>query len=73
MTQPAESQKSKAQEAALCPSRSLADFAREQGIGPAHDLDAIARRWPADDDPDALDAFIRAQRAARRSVARGTP
>jgi hypothetical protein len=73
MTQPAESHKSKGQQPAPRPSQSLGDVAREQGIGPTHDLDAIAERWPADDDPDVLDAFIRDQRAARRNAARGTP
>jgi hypothetical protein len=73
MTQPTEPHKGKSVQPALRPSRSLDDLAREQGIGPAHDLDALSKCWPADDDPDELDAFIRAHRAARRSAARNTP
>jgi hypothetical protein len=34
------------------------------------DLDELAALWPADDDPDELDAFIRDQRSARRSAPR---
>ncbi|GEM_PF-1498713 len=45
------------------PPVSLDELAEKQGIGPAADLDEFAARWPADDDPDALDAFVRNQRA----------
>ena len=41
---------------------SLEELAAQQGVAPAHDLDAIADLWPADDDPDALLRFILEQR-----------
>ena len=72
MAQPVDPQHSKPEELPR-PSESLEDLARKQGINPVQDLDAIAMKWPADDDPDAFDAFIREQRSARRSVARGIP
>ncbi len=42
---------------------SLDELAEQQGIGPAADLDEFAVCWPADDEPDALHAFVRNQRA----------
>lgn len=49
---------------------SVDDLAVAQAVGPVDDLDALTLLWPADDDPDALDAFVRAQRVARRSASR---
>lgn len=70
MTQPAEPQKPKSAHAVLHPVESMDDLATRQGIGPTEDLDALAAEWPADDDPNELEAFIRDQRAGRRSAAR---
>jgi hypothetical protein len=47
-------------------------LAAAQRVRPADDLDAIAASWPVDDDPDALDAFIRDQRRQRRKAAQGS-
>jgi hypothetical protein len=47
-------------------------LAAAQRVRPADDLDAIASSWPVDDDPDALDAFIRDQRRQRRKAAHGS-
>ncbi len=65
MTQSAESQKPPDAPQPQRPPESLQELAAKQGIRPAADLDALGDRWPADDDPDALDEFIRQQRAAR--------
>jgi hypothetical protein len=51
----------------------LDELAAAQGVRPVRDLDALGALWPMDDDPEAFDAFVRNQRAVRRSVARGTP
>lgn len=72
MAQPVDPRRSRPEELPR-PSESLEELARKQGIGPAHDLDPIAMKWPADDDPDAFDAFIREQRASRRILERGIP
>lgn len=40
----------------------LEELAAQQGVAPAHDMDAISDLWPADDDPDALLRFILEQR-----------
>jgi hypothetical protein len=69
----AESRKAEAARPALRPSVPLDDLAARQGVHPPEDLDALAARWPADDDPDALDAFVLSQRAARRRIPRGSP
>lgn len=71
MTQPAESNKPASTRAVEPPSESLEQLAVKQGVRPVRDLDALAARWPADDDPDAFDAFLRQQRASRRSAAQG--
>ncbi|MBI4951447.1 MAG: hypothetical protein HY908_05405 [Myxococcales bacterium] len=50
--------------------KTVEELAAEQGVAALEDLDEVAALWPADDDPDELDAFIVAERAARREVAR---
>jgi hypothetical protein len=40
----------------------------EQGVAAIHDLDALGSLWPADDDPDALLAFVLHERAERRRL-----
>ncbi len=47
---------------------SVEDLAVAQGVARADDLAAIAADWPVDDDPEALDAYARAQRQERRSA-----
>jgi len=54
----------------LRPQESLEALAAKQGVKAVQDLDELAALWPADDDPDELDAFIRDQRSARRSAPR---
>ena len=49
---------------------SLTALAETQGVAPAEDLSSIAALWPADDDPDELLAFVLAERATRRRVAK---
>jgi hypothetical protein len=39
-------------------SPSIEDLAREQGVLPITDVDAVGDLWPRDDDPDELLAFI---------------
>lgn len=48
---------------------SLDELAEEQGIGVSADLDSISAAWPADDDPDALLAFVLHERGVRRKTA----
>jgi len=50
------------------PSIPLAELAKQQGVSPADDLDAIADLWPAPDDPDELLEFILTERSARRRL-----
>ena len=64
MAQPTQPQKPKLPPLP-CPAQSLEELAREQGISQPQDLDAISKRWPVDDDPEALDAFVRDQRGWR--------
>jgi hypothetical protein len=52
------------------PLKSIEELAAEQGVTPVHNLDELAALWPADDDPDAFDAFIAEFRAERRAAAR---
>ena len=49
-------------------SQSLEELAREQGVTPVTDLDALGELWPKDDDPDEFAAFIASERAARRRL-----
>lgn len=49
--------------------RSLAGLAAQQGVKPVQELDTLSALWPADDDPDALDAFLAKQRVLRRAAA----
>lgn len=70
MTQSAESGPVPSEPAARRPPESLEELARKQGVAPVEDLDALAARWPVDDDPDELDEFIRRQRALRRRAVR---
>jgi len=51
---------------------SIEELAAVQGVARADDLDAIAADWPVDDDPEALDAYVRARRQERRSAALGS-
>jgi hypothetical protein len=69
MTQPVESE-NPPRRALPRPNESLAELAAKQQIRPVTDLSAIGKLWPADDDPDAFDEFMRDQREARRSAAR---
>jgi hypothetical protein len=70
MAQPSQPHRGSPTEPVVRPPIPLDELALSQGVAPADNLDAIAARWPADDDPEKLDAFVRSQRAARRSVAR---
>jgi hypothetical protein len=40
----------------------IEELAAAQCVRPVDDLDAIGALWPADDDPDDFDAFMRDQR-----------
>jgi len=51
---------------------SIEDLPVARGVARADDLDAIAAVWPVDDDPDALDAQVRARRQERRRAEPGT-
>ena len=51
---------------------SVEDLAVAQGVARADDLAAIAADWPVDDDPEALDAYVRARRQERRSATLGS-
>jgi hypothetical protein len=51
---------------------SVEDLAVAQGVARADDLAAIAADWPVDDDPEALDAYLRARRRECRSATLGT-
>ncbi len=73
MTQPAKPEKPHTGSAGARPPESLAQLAAKQGVQPADDLDHLAALWPADDNPDELDAFIQEQRTARRSAVRAKP
>lgn len=47
----------------------LEELARQQGIKPIGNVDEIAARWPADDDPELFLKFILEHRAERRAAA----
>jgi hypothetical protein len=49
------------------PRAALAALIRQQGVKPVTDLAALGALWPDNDDPAALERFIRDERAARRS------
>ena len=48
---------------------SLEELAREQQVSPVTDLDALGELLPAEDDPDAMLAFVQSEREARRRAA----
>lgn len=45
-------------------------LAQRQGVTPVRDPDSLIALWPADDDPDQLQAYLLEERAARRTIAR---
>jgi hypothetical protein len=49
----------------------LEELAEQQRVAPVDDLQAVARLWPVDDDPDELLRFILEERRARRRLRRG--
>ena len=46
---------------------SLEALARQQNVRPVKDVSELAKRWPGDDNPGELLAFILSERAARRA------
>jgi hypothetical protein len=49
----------------------LEELVERQGVAAARSLDEISDLWPADDDPDALMAYILEERSQRRRLTKG--
>ncbi|MBL8193420.1 MAG: hypothetical protein JNM06_06530 [Blastocatellia bacterium] len=46
----------------------LEELIKQQGVKPINNLDEVASKWPADDDPELLLSFILEERALQRNI-----